>query len=59
MSMLGVFFPFFIPYGYQVSHPHTFRLGLLLSGNSSQTHPEMCFTNLLGVSPSNQVDNQD
>jgi hypothetical protein len=25
----------------------------------SQTHPELCFTNLLGASQSNQVDIQD
>jgi hypothetical protein len=25
----------------------------------SQTHPEVCLTNILGVSPSIEVDNQD
>jgi hypothetical protein len=34
---------------------------LKLSGNTfiSWTYPEVWFTNLLGLSPSNQVDNQD
>jgi hypothetical protein len=42
--------------------PPTFKMGLLLVNPlemSSKTHPEVCFTNLLGVSLPNHVDSQD